>query len=59
MIRDEVLQVLKEVGATQWQLADAMGSSEPTMTRWLRYPLEGERLKRVQEGLLVLRKEAV
>lgn len=59
MIRDEVLRALKESGATQWQLADTIGISEPTMTRWLRHPLEGERLKRVQEGLLALRKEAV
>ena len=59
MIRDEILRALKESGATQWQLADTIGISEPTMTRWLRHPLEGERLKRVQEGLLALRKEAV
>ncbi len=59
MIRDEVLQSLKEAGAAQWELADAIGISEPTMTRWLRHPLEGERLKRVQEGLLALRKEAI
>ena len=31
--------------------------SEPTLGRWLRHPLEGERLERVKRGLEVLRKE--
>ncbi len=51
MVRDEILKILHEINMPQWKLADAVGISEPTLTRWLRYPLEGERLKRVQIAL--------
>lgn len=54
MFKDDVAKSLKEMNATQWQLADAIGISEPTLTRWLRYQLTGEHLQRVQQGLATL-----
>lgn len=53
--RDDVLKILRATGATQWRLADTIGISEPTLTRWLRHPLEGERLNRVKAALNELR----
>lgn len=57
MTKIDVLRILFDLSATQWQLAEAIGISEPTLTRWLRHPLEGERLERVNRGLEVLREE--
>ena len=55
MQKSDVLKILFELNATQWRLA--VGVSEPTLGRWLRHPLEGERLERVKRGLAVLREE--
>ena len=57
MKKSDVLKILFELNATQWRLSEAVGVSEPTLVRWLRHPLEGERLERVKRGLEVLRKE--
>ena len=57
MNRKEVMERLKYCSAKLWQLADAVGVSEPTITRWLRRPLEGERLLRVITALEQLEKE--
>ena len=58
MTKIDVLRILFDLSATQWQLAEAIGISEPTLTRWLRHPLEGERLERVKRCLEVLQEEA-
>lgn len=36
-------------GVRHWQIAEALGVSEPTLTRWLRYPLTPERESRINE----------
>lgn len=46
-IRDK----MKQNGVKQWELAKAMGVCEHTVLRWLRVPLEGERLDRVNAAL--------
>lgn len=34
---------VKEEGLFMWQIADEMGISEPTLVRWMRYPLSIEK----------------
>lgn len=57
MNRNEVMERLERCSTKLWQLADTVGVSEPTITRWLRRPLEGERLSRIAAALEQLEKE--
>lgn len=50
---------MKSLGVRQWELAHAIGISEPTLTRWLRFPLAGERLALVETALNRMEKREV
>ena len=48
---------VKENGLFMWQIADELGVSEPTLVRWMRYPLSIEKrnafndaIKHLKEG---------
>lgn len=41
-----------------WRIAAAIGISEPTLTRWLRFPLPEEKEKRIMTAIAELAKEA-
>lgn len=41
----------------QWKIAEYLGISEPTITRWLRTPLSAEKEKAVMEAIEAIAKE--
>lgn len=50
-MNNEVKRRLRIIGLPVWRLADKIGVSENTLGRWLRHPLSGERLARVEKAL--------
>ena len=44
-------------GIPLWAVAQKMGISEPTLSRWLRVPLSPEQESRIMDALLALEKE--
>lgn len=53
MIRDTA----KKKGVKQWQIAEYLGISEPTITRWLRVSLSPEREKAIMDAIEAVGKE--
>lgn len=43
MKNEKIRKALTAAGMKQWQLADLLGISEPTLTRWLRHELPQEK----------------
>ena len=50
----ELRSILSQNGLYIWQLAEAVGIHETTMTKWLRTPLNAEQQQRVDEALTQL-----
>lgn len=48
---------IKQAGLFQYQVADALGISEQTLIRWLRYELPQDKLERVRAAIAALRME--
>lgn len=44
-------------GVPLWKVAAAIGISEPTLTRWLRFPIPDEKEQRIMEAINVLSQE--
>lgn len=40
-----------------WQIAAKIGISQPTMTRWLRFPLAAEKERRIMQAIEELAQE--
>ena len=55
----EVRKAAKSACVPLWKIAAAIGVSEPTLTRWLRFPLPSEKEKRIMEAISVLSQEVV
>lgn len=53
----EIKQHIKDEGLTQWKIADAMGKSETTVNRWLRYPLNDEQKKMFADAIEKCKRE--
>lgn len=51
MTNMQIREKFKEAGVFQYEVADAMGISEPTLVRWLRKPLDEKRKKLVFEAI--------
>lgn len=43
MVNEEIRQAISHAGIKQWKVADALGISEATFTRWLRKELPPEK----------------
>lgn len=52
-----VRQRAKKAGIPLWRVAAAIGVSEPTLTRWLRFPLPADKENRVIEAISRLERE--
>lgn len=52
-----VRQRAKKARIPLWRVAAAIGVSEPTLTRWLRFPLPAEKENRVIEAISRLERE--
>lgn len=44
-------------GVPLWKVAAAIGISEPTLTRWLKFPIPDEKEQRIMEAINVLSQE--
>lgn len=53
----EVRGKAKAAGIPLWKIASRIGISEPTLTRWLRFPLNEERYMRVVSAIEELSQE--
>lgn len=42
---------MKESGFTHWQIADALGVNENTLSRWLRHELEPEKAAAIKAAI--------
>lgn len=56
-VNNSIRRRAKEGGVKLWQIAEHLGVSEPTMTRWLRTPLSSERERVIIEAIEALAKE--
>lgn len=54
----KVRKAARVAGIPLWKIAAAIGISEPTIIRWLRFPLPEEKERRIMEAIAVLSKEA-
>lgn len=57
MANETIKKVARDAGVYQWQIAARLGISEPTLTRWLRFPLPAEKERKIEEAIRVLAKE--
>lgn len=53
----EIRQAAKQAHVTLWEVANHMGISEPTMTRWLRVELSEDRRQRILAAIEQLGRE--
>lgn len=54
---EQVRKAARVAGIPLWKVADAIGVSEPTFMRWMRYPLPAEKESRIMEAISTLEKE--
>lgn len=54
---DRVRRAARTEGIPFWRIAAALGISEPTLTRWMRFPLPEDKEKRVMAAINELAKE--
>lgn len=53
----KVRRAAKEARVPLWKVASGVGISEPTLIRWLRFPLSAEREKKIMETIQELAQE--
>ena len=56
---ENVRKAARIAGIPLWRVAAAVGVSEPTLTRWMRFPLSEERERKIMAAIAALEKEAV
>jgi predicted transcriptional regulator len=54
---DDIRRSIRESGLHQWMVAERLGISEATFTRWLRTEMSGERKKMVMDAIQELKRE--
>ena len=52
-----VRRAAKSAGVPLWKIAASIGISEPTIIRWLRFPLPEEKERRIMDAISSLAKE--
>lgn len=58
MSNKELRNTIKQSGITFWKIADALGVSSDTFSRWMRHELTGERKERVLKAIETCKREA-
>lgn len=53
-----IRKAARVAGVPLWKVAAAIGISEPTLTRWMRFPLSAEKEQRICEAIAALEQEA-
>lgn len=56
---EQVRRAARSAGVPLWRVAAAIGVSEPTLTRWLRFPLPKDKEQRVMVAISELSREVV
>jgi transposase-like protein len=51
MENKQMRSFLKMKGIPFWKIAETIGVSEPTMTRWMRKPLSAEHHKKIMDAV--------
>lgn len=46
-MNENIRAVAKKSGVRLWQIAAHLGVSEPTITRWMRFPLSAEKESKI------------
>lgn len=57
MQNENIRKAAKTAGVHLWEIAAKLGISEPTLTRWLRFPLPTEKESKVLDAIAELRRE--
>ncbi len=52
-----IRKAAKSAGVPLWKIAAELGISEPTIIRWLRFPLPAEKEKCIMEAISMLSQE--
>lgn len=52
-----IRKATKSAGVPLWKIAAELGISEPTIIRWLRFPLPAEKEKYIMEAISMLSQE--
>ena len=47
----QIRSLLKMKGIPFWKIAEQIGISEPTMTRWMRTPLSNDHYNKIMEAI--------
>lgn len=56
---ERIRKAARTAGIPLWRVAAAIGVSEPTLIRWLRFPLPEEKEARIMEAISSLEREVV
>lgn len=59
MENENIRKRAKAAGIPLWRIAAELGVSEPTIIRWLRFPLSDERRKEIETAIKRLVDEAI
>ncbi len=59
MQNENIRKAAKTAGVHLWEIAAKLGISEPTLTRWLRFPLTTEKETKVLDAIAELMQETV
>lgn len=51
---EHIRKAARVAGVPLWRVAAAVGVSEPTLIRWLRFPLPEEKEARIMEAITAL-----
>lgn len=57
MANKEIRKAARMAGVPLWKVAHQIGVSEPTLTRWLRFPLPDDKKVRIEQAISVLSRE--
>lgn len=56
---EEIRKTVARTGLRYWQVAAEVGVNRATLCEWLRFPLTGDRLARVEAAIEKLTKEGI
>lgn len=59
MANEKIRRSARMAGIPLWRIAQFIGVSEPTLTRWLRTPLTEEKEKAILDAIAKLESEVV
>lgn len=54
---EQIRKAARVAGVPLWKIAAVVGVSEPTLIRWMRFPLSQEKESRIMEAISTLGQE--